>query len=132
MQCMQCKTELIGRKKGFCSDKCRMRHKRAKVEPEPERAKVEQPKPERVLTQTMLNKLPIGVVYPGGQPDEHTRARTADQLQWDIGCRVNWPASPEYAEAVYRLLTMTVDELEVVSQWIPTWKLKYQGMKAVV
>ncbi len=82
------------------------------------------PMSERILIPVMLKKLPVGVVRPTGQPDEHTSQRTAEQLHWAMGCRAHWQSSPEYAEMIYRLLTMTVEKLEEIGQFVPNWKLK--------
>ncbi len=81
---------------------------------------------DRILTEVMLDKLPQNVVRPTGQPDKHTSQRTAEQLQWAMGCRAKWKDSPEYAEVIYRLLTMTVEELKEAGHMVPAWKLKQE------
>ena len=108
--CISCGIELIGRKKGFCSDKCRMRNKRAKVE---------QSELERVLTPEMLASLPVGVVHPTSQPDEHTVGLSAYELKEAVDREWAWPLTTVYAETVYRLLTMSVEELKESGAFIP-------------
>ena len=70
----------------------------------------------------MLDKLPFGVVHPTGQPDKHTQTQTAETLLWNMCGK--WQDSPEYAEVIYRLLTMQVEGLKELGHMIPSWKLK--------
>ncbi len=59
MKCEQCNKEIVRGK--WCSDRCRMANKRA---PKPEHEQGEQPKPEQLLTQEMLDSIPDSVVRP--------------------------------------------------------------------
>ena len=102
-----------------------MRNKRAKVEHkleqiEVEQVKVEQPILPRMLTLDMLASLPDAVVRPTAQPDEHTVGLSAYELKEAVSD--HWQSSPAYAETVYRLLTMSVEELKRSGQFVPCWK----------
>jgi len=150
MECMNCGTELTGRQRTYCSDKCRMQAKR---EHEQAVASPVTPKPEQSRTITPLepeheqksNKAVIG--FPGdidyngcmelvnGQWQhkstptkpitEHTRAELYSAIR---AYRNNkWIGSPESTELNRRLHTLTLPELEANGYWIPGWRLREAG-----
>lgn len=116
---MECSNELTGRQKEFCSDKCRMAHKRhtvlaaeaaeviAKVEQD---TKVEQPKPEQTK--------------PEQAKSNTVESLSRVELQQAIRAYPNdqWINSPEHKELMSRLHSMTIEELEADGYWIPAWK----------
>ena len=62
-----------------------------------------------VLTDEMLGKLPPQVAHP-------------------YSGRTLWTNTVEYSQTIYNLLTMTVEQLQAIEQFIPCWKL--QGEQA--
>jgi hypothetical protein len=82
--------------------------------------------PDTILAkQPDLTTLPPGVSPPTGQRTLATADMTAQRLKLRVSSYNNltWVDSPEYAETVYRLQTMTVDELTASGQTVPQWKV---------
>ncbi len=60
---------------------------------------------------------------PTGQRDERTRdMKPADLLRRIRGSGVTWHQTPEYAEQIFRLQTLTIEQLEKAGQEIPMWR----------
>ncbi|KKL08281.1 hypothetical protein LCGC14_2577440, partial [marine sediment metagenome] len=78
------------------------------------------------LAQPDLNLLPVGVSKPTGHRSARAYSMTSQQLRIRIRCYkgLDWLASPEYAEVIFRLLTHTIDQLKQDHQFIPAWRLK--------
>jgi len=110
MKCMNehCNNELSGRQKQFCSDKCRMQHKR-QSEPEQE-SKVEQVKPEQSKVEH--------------KPEQGVKSMTRHPLSAAIRAypQDSWVNSSEHKELMRRLHSMSIDELEADGYWVPAWK----------
>ena len=73
----------------------------------------------------ILNRLPIGVVRPTGYLNDHlTQVMPYTELARRINSYsgIKWVGSPEYAEVIFRLLNLTVEQLKSVGQFIPVWK----------
>ncbi len=149
----QCSNVLTGRQKTYCSDKCRMQQtrtnpntnnpnskpeqltadeiaKRGCGAPEPTIKLEDQPTIHELaaanqINQPNLDQLPDNVTPPTG----HRTASTADMTAGELRRKVSayhgrkWIASPEYCEVIYRLLTMTVEELQASGQHVPAWKM---------
>ncbi len=77
-----------------------------------------------ILTQTMIDSLPIGVSRPTAQPDAGTAKLTAQELRSKVSNYIGpqWKHSTEYAEVIYRLITWTKQELIEAGQTVPQWK----------
>ncbi len=126
MKCKNgCGKETGSDRKHTCSDKCRQAYNRDRksgrsvTKQEFTVTKCESvTEPERLLSQSMLDSLPVGVVRPTGQPNEKTEIMSGGNLNRSLlGVKV-WKGTPEYAEVIYRLLT---DDLEGLK--LPVWKL---------
>lgn len=75
------------------------------------------------IRQPRLSDLPPGVTHPQGQRN----AKTRDMKQADLARRIHghgasWMQSPEYAEQIYRLQTLSLEELEESGQHVPMWR----------
>ena len=70
------------------------------------------------------NDLPSGVTHPQGTRNKETAKMKPDHLTRRIRhyTGATWVQSPEYAEQIYRLLTMTVKKLEASGMTVPAWK----------
>ena len=99
--CKQCGKPVTGRSR-YCCDSCKTVYNRNKRNKKPEQIITGTPKPE----QRPLNDVLYGDLYrrlcsyPG----------------------MSWKPSLEYAEIMYRLYTLTVDQLELEGQFVPCWK----------
>ncbi len=125
----KCDNELTGRQRGYCSDKCRMAHKRANrtLEPQftnsnkPEQTKPEQTKPEQLpedmftaqIPWAQIHALPMGVVRSTCRPD--------GPVSWGG----NWWDQPEYAQAIEQLLTNDPQDLTDQGVLVPVWVYQY-------
>ena len=139
-----CHNEVIStgnRVKEFCSNRCRMKHKRSKPNIESEHIQTEQPKANKgstpleftsqevtlppILDQPDITKLPHGVSRPTGHRTNTTARSTAHALSRAVSGYhgLDWISSPEYAEVIYRLLTLSADELEEQGQSVPGWRV---------
>jgi hypothetical protein len=69
--------------------------------------------------------LPPGVTHPTGQRTAATNEMSARRLKLRISSynSLTWIDSPEYAETVYRLQTLTVSQLQEQGQTVPQWKV---------
>lgn len=78
-----------------------------------------------VIEQPDIDQLPPGVTKPTGRRTAAAKAMTASQLKHRVSSYkgVSWIDSPEYAETIYRLLTLDVDTLTEQGQFIPVWRL---------
>ena len=64
-----------------------------------------------------------GYTQPAGQRNERTRDMTpADLTRRVRGAGVTWHQTPEYAEQIYRLQTLTIEQLEESGHTIPMWR----------
>ena len=127
MKCMNCGKE-TGKKSSYCDDKCKMAFHRNKTRNTvTEKPVTEKPVTEPVtvtpvtpvtpvtdrgvLTQVQIDGLPAGVARPGS------------------GSAI-WANAKEYYDTIYRLLTMTVKQLEssLGQTWIPCWRYKRDGL----
>ncbi len=133
MKCkhLKCNNEVSG-KQLFCSDKCRKAQSRTQLGQTSKSDSavgqvIDTVKPEQLITQPMLDSLPIGVVHPSGQPDEHTARLSALDLKVRLNAIKDWQASTVYAEVVYRLLTSTLEQLEQSGQFVPAWRGQWQA-----
>lgn len=77
------------------------------------------------LDQLDLSSLPAGVSKPTGHRTAQTEAMTSQQLYSGIRSYrgLDWIASSELAEIIYRLQTWTVEQLNKAGQFVPAWKL---------
>ncbi len=108
MECKQCGIELNNPRALYCGDKCRMQYKRRRPEQiDPNRS---QPEHEQIKSPEQVDNPLGGVLY--------------DDLYRAVCCYpgVTWKQSPEYAEIMYRLHNLTVEELESEGQFVPCWK----------
>ncbi len=132
MKCINCDNEAMG-KSMYCSASCRTVYNRnrkrnnvtAEISVTPAVTKsdvTDTEKTDITLTPEILARLPQGVVRPTGQPNEYTADMKAEPLAWAVSCGANWQSSPEYAEVIHRLLTLSVDELREQGMDIPVWK----------
>lgn len=145
-KCKQCSKELTG-KRQYCNDACRMAYKRSQPE-QPEQSQPEQIQPEHEqseqisnpniqpeqdaqladipcrLTEELLDQLPTGVSKPTAQPTNETEDMQARHLHRRASNYqgLSWKDSPEYAELIYRLLTLTPAQLKDEGQTMPQWK----------
>lgn len=88
--------------------------------------------PDTILArQPDTDLLPPGVAKPTGQRTLGAADMTSPVLSRRISSYqgADWIASPEYAEVVYRLLTLTLDQLADQGQSIPIWRYS-QGESA--
>lgn len=76
------------------------------------------------IEQPDLSQLPPNVSRPTGQRTTTTEEMGALQLGMKVSAypRDTWTSSPEYCEAIYRLLNNSKEELEKQGQMIPVWK----------
>ena len=103
----ECDNEVVGKAK-TCSTKCRVALHRASVT-QSDDVTVEEPSV--TLTQAMLDGLPTGVVRSIAQPGDDGRLP-----------RRGWQSTRTYAQVIHNLLTLTLDELKEIGQWIPVWR----------
>jgi len=76
------------------------------------------------IKQPDISKLKPGVSKPTGLRTVGTKDMTTQELMSGVRSYKgqDWINSPEYAEAIYRLLNWTVEELETMGQTVPSWK----------
>ncbi len=78
------------------------------------------------VDQPDISLLPAGVSKPTGQRTIETANMTSQYLR----TRMSWIASPEYAEEIHRLLTQTIEELDIKGQFVPAWRLRQESAQA--
>lgn len=87
-----------------------------------------------IVQQPDISLLPYGVSKPTGQRNAETEAMTSQQLctcmRYSKG--IEWLHSPEYAEVIHRLLTLSIEELDEQGQFVPGWRLRMDATAAPV
>ncbi len=132
MECKNsCGKDLTGRQLLYCSDKCRMQHKRtAESEldaPQPEQIipnKPEQTKVEQKSDSVEFEPKVAGVEVRSGIEYISVSRLTAKQLYFGINSypQDTWKDSIEYKELMRRLHSMSIAELKSGGYDIPCWK----------
>ncbi len=115
-----CGNEATGKSK-YCSDRCKVAYNRNK-------STVTSGAVTSTVTQVKqpdLTSLPEGVSKPTGQRTPLTEGMSSNDLKCAVSRHrgTDWIASAEYCEVIYRLLTLSVDELESQGQTVPSWKV---------
>lgn len=74
----------------------------------------------------LLYTLPDRVTMPTGKPTPTTTCMTSQQLKTrrSLYKGLQWISSPEYAETIYRLLTLSIEQLNAEGQFVPAWRLR--------
>lgn len=80
------------------------------------------------IDQPDISLLPPGVSKPTGQRTTETMAMTSRRLRSGVRSwpAIDWLSSPEYAEVVYRLLTLSIEQLDKQGQFVPAWRLRQE------
>ncbi len=84
------------------------------------------------VEQPDITLLPPGVSKPTGQRTTATANMTSQYLRTRVRYYkgTDWIASPEYAETIHRLLTLTLEELDAEGQFVPAWRLRQEPPQA--
>lgn len=79
-----------------------------------------------------ISLLPPGVSKPTGRRTGWTSVMLAQDLRTRTRYYKGtaWTASPEYAETIHRLLTLTIEQLDAEGQFVPAWRLRQEPPQA--
>ena len=141
MICENCSKTLEGKQQRFCSDKCRMKVKRAETAAQDHAQGPNPNQPEQIhqgitvkdghatgklsaAFDQALKNLPPAPTRPTVRPSPATGKLNSQQLKQRVSSYHGqaWISSPEYAETIYRLLTLSIDELNAAGQIVPAWR----------
>ena len=130
-----CGKELAGRRKDFCSDKCRKAYSRKSDKlgrSNPDKSKVGQksdtnlpPSIERIFNAGCEVGITSDIIENArNEPPDKIGELTAKQLYVAINSYPHdtWKDSPEYKELMKRLHSKTIEELESEGYSVPCWK----------
>ncbi len=124
MKCKNlCDKDLTGRQKDFCSDKCRMQHKRVKVE-QSKSNKPEQINPNTKVEQNKSLQIDLSPGAINCPDSSKVSFMSAKELYLAIHNypQDTWKDSVEYKELMKRLHSLSIEELEAGGYRVPCWK----------